>query len=450
MNFTKLKTSIKFINHASLIISDGKISVLSDPWYEGDAFHKGWNLLHETNYAEINSLLSQVTHIWISHEHPDHFSIGFFKTFAASIKSLRIKILFQKTKDRRVLNYLRGLGIEVRELELNNKISLSKDYQITCIKDGFYDSGLLIESRGEKILNLNDCEVTSVKRADEIFSLTGNIDVLLTQFSYAAWKGGEKNKKWREEAAKDKINAINIQIDKFRPNFVVPIASYAYFSNVKNFYLNDAVNKPETLKEKIGGYGLKIIVMAPNDVLGGEAEALNSTNAIDFWKRKYQALRPIHQHSTIDLNTIRSSFEKYSFRIEKNNNISLIKLIRRFSPIRAFEPVVILLDDLNKKIKFDYVDKIFIETNEAAMLSMSSDSLDYIFKNTFGFDTLTVNGCFEELIKNGFVAAAKTLALENLNNMGIKIELKSIVRISIAAIFIKRLYRVARKIDVAP
>ena len=81
---------------------------------------------------------------------------------------------------------------------------------MTCIKDGFYDSGLLVESNGEKILNLNDCEITSLKRANEVFLKTGTIDVLLTQFSYAAWKGGKKNKKWRDEAANDKIKTILI------------------------------------------------------------------------------------------------------------------------------------------------------------------------------------------------------------------------------------------------
>ena len=46
------------------------------------------------------------------------------------------------------------------------------------------------------------------------------------------------------------------------------------------------------------------------------------------------------------------------------------------------------------------------------MLSMKSESLNFIFKNSFGFDTLTVNGCFEEVQKGGFVKATKTLAIE--------------------------------------
>jgi L-ascorbate metabolism protein UlaG (beta-lactamase superfamily) len=62
-----VKTSIQFINHASVIIKGNKISVLSDPWYQGDAFHKGWNLLCETSDDQILDVLNNVTHNWISH-----------------------------------------------------------------------------------------------------------------------------------------------------------------------------------------------------------------------------------------------------------------------------------------------------------------------------------------------------------------------------------------------
>ena len=87
-----MNTTLKFINHASVLISHGDKALLSDPWYQGDAFHKGWNLIHELEDDKIINLLNQVTHIWISHEHPDHFSIMFFKKFGAQIKSKNIQI----------------------------------------------------------------------------------------------------------------------------------------------------------------------------------------------------------------------------------------------------------------------------------------------------------------------------------------------------------------------
>lgn len=78
---------IEFINHASVLISEGDVALLTDPWYSGPAFHKGWKLLAETPEAEVDRLLDRVTHIWLSHEHPDHFSVGFFKTHGAKLRA---------------------------------------------------------------------------------------------------------------------------------------------------------------------------------------------------------------------------------------------------------------------------------------------------------------------------------------------------------------------------
>lgn len=443
-----MKTSLQFINHASVIISDGKTSVLSDPWYTGEAFHKGWNLLHENSTEEISEILDGITHIWVSHEHPDHFSVPFYKLFSQNIKALSIKILFQKTKDQRVVEFLTKQGFDVQELEFNQQIFLNDDFSVTCIKDGFYDSGLLIEANGEKILNLNDCEVTTENRANEVFSVTGEVDVLLTQFSFAAWKGGKENKKWRDEAAEEKIKTVRLQIEKFNPKLVIPFASFIYFSNTENFYLNDAVNKPQDVVNKIRCYAKKIFIMAPFDKIGSDHDVTTSENAIIFWDRKYSEARPIQKYHCIEIDQLIETFGQYCDRIHKNNDINLIKILSKVKPIGVFTPCLVHLSDLNATVKFDYIYKSFQETDEDALISMQSESLYFIFKNSFGFDTLTVNGCFEEVAKNGFVRATKTLAIENLNNLGINIEVKTLLKFSIIKLFLTRLYRVARKLDV--
>ena len=87
-----LNPNLEFINHASVLISNDDCSLLSDPWYQGDAFHKGWNLLYELQDEEIDSLIDRTTHIWVSHEHPDHFSIMFFKKFGNKIKEKNIEL----------------------------------------------------------------------------------------------------------------------------------------------------------------------------------------------------------------------------------------------------------------------------------------------------------------------------------------------------------------------
>ncbi len=69
--------------------------------------------------------------------------------------------------------------------------------------------------------------------------MIGPVDVLLTQFSYAAWKGGRDNKALRQAAAREKLVTVRRQIECLQPKFVIPFASFIYFSHADNFYLNN-------------------------------------------------------------------------------------------------------------------------------------------------------------------------------------------------------------------
>ena len=149
-----MKTSIKFINHASVIVSDDNISLLSDPWYQGEVFHKGWNLLHEISDTSILDILKNITHIWISHEHPDHFSIPTL----AKLKTSQT-FLYQETKDKKVKTYLENKGHKVIELPNKNQIKLN-DLLITSVSCDGYDSCLIIKFPNDKIvININDARV---------------------------------------------------------------------------------------------------------------------------------------------------------------------------------------------------------------------------------------------------------------------------------------------------
>jgi hypothetical protein len=63
---------IQWVNHASYILPDNNNSLICGPWIEGKAFHNGWLLLANPDYKPAD--FQKVTHIWFSHEHPDHFS----------------------------------------------------------------------------------------------------------------------------------------------------------------------------------------------------------------------------------------------------------------------------------------------------------------------------------------------------------------------------------------
>ena len=127
-------TKIKLINHSGLLISGEDVNLLMDPWLEGSAFNDGWDLLSPS--AEID--YSNLTHVWISHEHPDHFSIIEIKKII-KINS-KVCFLFQKTKDKRVRNFIEKIGGKLIELSDNELFFFSKKDFIRVIKCGSMDS----------------------------------------------------------------------------------------------------------------------------------------------------------------------------------------------------------------------------------------------------------------------------------------------------------------------
>ena len=152
---------IQFINHASVYFTDGSFGLLTDPWYSGNSFDDGRSSIYENNHEDIMNLLDKTDYIWISHEHPDHFSVGFYKNYLNKIKENKIKIIFQKTKDRRVIDFFSKQKIETIELSDFEVFKISENFSLKIQKFDFYDSALFLEINNIKIFNLNDCPITN-------------------------------------------------------------------------------------------------------------------------------------------------------------------------------------------------------------------------------------------------------------------------------------------------
>jgi len=63
---------IRWVNHASFIVETDRARLICDPCIEGTAFNDGWRLLSPTQFSYRD--FERITHIWFSHEHPDHFA----------------------------------------------------------------------------------------------------------------------------------------------------------------------------------------------------------------------------------------------------------------------------------------------------------------------------------------------------------------------------------------
>ena len=71
---------------------------------------------------------------------------------------------------------------------------------------------------------MNDCVIDNRRDAESIKRQVGNVDILLTQFSYGNWQGNRSEPHIRRAAAKQKLRQIDLQLNVFEPKYVIPFA----------------------------------------------------------------------------------------------------------------------------------------------------------------------------------------------------------------------------------
>ena len=297
-----------------------------------------------------------------------------------------------------------------------------------------------------KIVNLNDCPLNEPEKIKKFKNKHGKFDILLSQFSYAAWKGGKNNSEYRKIAAEEKIKTMMNQYKILECKHVIPFASFVYFSNELNNYMNDCINKPENLIKKLGNE-INAIILSP-----GEKQWLHelrqNQDSITFWKDKYKQIPnlPVDKYSkSITYEELKKDFQAYKNRILKINSKILIYFASKIKSLNYFQPINIFLIDHNKNYEFSLTKDFKINENVEPDIKMHSESLQFIFKNNFGFDTLTVNGCFEAS-KEGFLKTTKTFAIGTLNSMGLKLNLGLLFNIKLIFFFLNLLKKVVKRL----
>ena len=358
----------------------------------------------------------------------------------------KIKIVFQNTKDKRVFNYLNKNGFEVIEINNLKKYYINKNFKLNLYKSDFYDSALILEIGDKVIFNLNDCPINNKQELNFLLKHFKKCDLLLTQFSYAAWKGGKNNTTWRKKAAKSKQETLLTQAKYLRAKNTLPFASFIYFSNEKNFYLNDFINQPDDILKLNDYTESNIIFFRP-----GEQQQLDNLNqskeSINFWKKIYKNIdkRKLFINKTkFDENQTKENANKYIKDIFNKNSYIIIYVFRHLGFLKIFSPINIFIEDFNKYYTFDFIYGFKeIDRKINIDLRIHSNFLNFIFLNNFGFDTLTVNGCFEVKEKS-FSKITKTLAIGSLNAMGIKLNLFLIFNVKLIFSFLMRLFKIKK------
>lgn len=402
---------ITWVNHASYIIEAGDIKLITDPWIQGRVFNESWSLLAESKFRIED--YKDITHIWFSHEHPDHFFPPNILKIPTEYRS-RIKILFQETIDNKVIEFCRKNNFtNIQELRPYKKHYLNKDtYIINASVKNDTDSWLYFKHKEESFLNLNDCVIAEKKELKKIKSLIGVIDILFTQFSFANWVGNKGDNFAKNKAAENKkIEYLNYT-NYFQPKTVIPFASYVWFCHVDNYHMNKNSNKIADIHKLTIDNGFNCNVLYPGDIWDTNKK-YNSKASIEKYEIDYadlekRNLKNIKGANFSELMLSAEKFQQNSFI--KNNK----KRISKFPQFTAY------LYDLEVSISFSFqngLQKIHI-MEQSCDVRMSSCSLNYCFNFEWGFDTILIAGTYEKPENSNFQNFMEYQWIATLNNKG--------------------------------
>jgi UDP-MurNAc hydroxylase len=436
-----INSYLTFINHASFLVEDELQVTLIDPWIEGKAFFNGWALLDNSTsddgLVEYLVKLNKDVNIWYSHEHSDHLSFSFLKKLKKT--DLNVKILYQKTLDNRVGNFLKKIHFNFIEVIDGVSIKLSPFTNISSWKYKSGDSFCLIDSSGVRILNTNDCEIKNKNDLNFVknkINSNKTIDILFAQFGYANFIGNEVNEDLRKLAAADKISDLKLKAKFFDPKLIIPFASFVYFCNEENFYLNDFQNSPSSIRKSnlLSDINRVIYFMKPYDkiAIGSVEKMINDLSVLtksaeNHWQNCIEQISPIcgveNKYSIDEL-------VECSVNYSKGINKHFLFLPRLLELIGVIRPMHILIVDLQLVVKLSYFDSdIIVCRDDRWDMSMSSEVFRFILTNDYGFNSTSVNGRFRLKIINKRLDIYRFFGPQDFkkNGYGIKSPIKSLI-----------------------
>ena len=411
---------IQFIGHACVVVECSGTSILMDPWLSGKIFNNSWTLRPEPAFD--SAMLDRIDYLWISHEHPDHCHFPTLASFPDSFKR-RVTVLFQTRDSDKVVAAIKGLGYQRfrllphRELvPLTNDSTANNSARVYCYHAGLMDSALAVVDDGQVVLNANDARI-STSECKLILKDLHHVDVLLNQFSLAAYAGFEPPERYLPERAKQILQNVSAVHRTLEAKATIPFASFIYFSSEDNKYVNPFANTVAEAHRYLTQQGQTSVVLYPGDSYQvgqphDSSQALDRYEALPKWDQL-----PYDPIETKPLTAIVESYKAMAEQIRERYSRALLMLLR---------PVTIKIPDLDKTIVFSLANGSIVEAldSPAPDLSINSQPLWFGFKFPFGIQTLGVSARFR-LLKN-FRNWKMHRIIFSLNNGGIYLKPKYI------------------------
>jgi hypothetical protein len=411
--------NIRLVGHACVLVETSGASILMDPWFSGKIFNDSWTLRPEPQFDP--SLLNSIGYIWISHEHPDHCHFPTLNSFPASFKQ-RVTLLFQQRDQAKMIAAFRSLGYQhFRLLPHRAIVSLaalssgdSGNASIYCYHAGLMDSALAVIDDDHVVLNANDVRISTAE-CRLIRQDLGKIDVLMGQFSLAAYAGFDPPRNYLPTRAKAILHNLSAAHNTLGATVTIPFASFIYFSSEDNKYINPFANTVQDAYDHLTRQGQNCVVLYPGDIYQA-GSAHDSSQALTRYT-DLPALDELHYDSTPPRSLI-EIFDAYH---------AMVSQLQQHYPrvlLSLLGTMTVRIPDLKKTIRFRLFTGAIEEVTMTHMsdLVINSQPLWFGFRFPFGIQTLGVSARFTLL--RHFRTWKLHRILLSLNNGGVYLKPK--------------------------
>jgi UDP-MurNAc hydroxylase len=238
---------VTYLGHAAFCIESDASVVITDPWLSEDgAFDSAWFQFPPNQHMApfVQERLadeSRERFIYVSHEHQDHFDIGFLQ----SIENRNFTLVVPHFRSHNLRQKLEGFACKrIAVLEDGGELRLRDGRLRLYIDDSELnrDSALLVEMNGRTFFDMNDCKLFD--RLPQIRLDAGHIDAFACQFSGATWHptcyayDADRYAALSKKKAYAKFESVARAIEALEPQVYLPSAGPACFLDPALMHLN--------------------------------------------------------------------------------------------------------------------------------------------------------------------------------------------------------------------
>ena len=392
---------IKFLNHASLLVSTPDFKFATDPWLTGQAFSTGWWLKYKSPVGWEEDLNS-CDFIYISHTHPDHLHP---ETLSYVNKSM--PILIADFASRSTENYLNSLGFNnlIKLKHEETLINHKKEIFFSILKSGDFrdDSGLLLKyGNFSALFNVDSNFLNYFKLPEKLTMLAS---------SFAGGAGAHPvcfenlNENQKSIGQINKINSVKILTEKLikrtKPKYFMPYAGFFEEKALRDNYVK-TMNKKNSIKdykylEK--KYNLQLInleIQGSHSFCGEELVSSSFTNNEKI-KLNNQDTRKIISNFKLENKDIEDDFIIQYFKASNfYENLNLLVLLTDDNFEENYRSIFIEFSkDQEPKIILDYkeenVNEIYDSNHKNTLkLKIRKEVFIFIIKNLEPWENMTI------------------------------------------------------------